>query len=75
MDETKLTGNDFIDAYNLGVEAGKQMSNSQYQDSRGSWFDMYSQRNDAVRENEELKAEIARLKAKVRKLKKKKGGM
>jgi ubiquinone biosynthesis protein UbiJ len=84
MDEKReLTGNDFIDAYNLGVDAGKQMSRVQYEDSRASWFDMYTQRNDAVNENErlkgevaELKAEAARLESKVKKLKKKlKGGM
>lgn len=70
-EKQELTGNDFIDAYNLGVEAGKKMQESAYKDSRGSWFEMYSQKNTAEKELAEAKADNAKLKEKVKKLKKK----
>lgn len=64
-----------VDFYWLGYDAGKMSTKAQYEDSRGSWSDMYSRATKAEAERDKLKAENELLKSKVKKLKKKlKGG-
>jgi len=64
-----------IDFYWLGYDAGKMATKEKYEDSRGSWVDMYNRAQAAEKERDALKAENALLKSKVKKLKKKlKGG-
>lgn len=55
-EEHVLTGDLFIDAYNMGIDAGKKMSECEYKDSRGSWYEIYG-------ENEALKAKVGMLEA------------
>lgn len=51
MDEEKkaleLTGNDFIDAYNLGYEAGKRDKQSEVEAARRDTWKQFDKRNEA----------------------------
>jgi len=69
------SGNESLDFYWLGYEAGEASAKTQYEDSRGTWIEMFNKKNEAEKERDAAKAEVDALKAKVKKLKKKlKGG-
>lgn len=77
--ERPMTGNDTIDGYNIGFEAGVKYGVEQQKretDMYRGWYTEHKQKQEeAEKERDKLKAENGLLKSKVKKLKKKiKGG-
>lgn len=66
----KLTGNEFIDAYNLGFEAGKTLVEQEKQHIDSRRWDEYRRANAAEKERDELKEKVLKLKKRIKKLKK-----
>lgn len=66
----ELTGNAFIDAYNLGYQAAKNEAEIEKQRSSDRYWEQYREAVAAKDRCKELEAEIGKLKAKVKKLKK-----
>lgn len=66
----ELTGNGFIDAYNLGFEAGKTLVEQEKQCIDSRRWDEYRRANAAEKERDELKEEVLKLKKRIKKLKK-----
>lgn len=73
--EHEITGNGFIDAYNLGYEAGKRERQAEVDEADRKRSDYYWKMNEAQKREQEACAEIARLKAKNKKLKKQLKGL
>lgn len=79
MDDEKnmpaITGNGFIDAYNLGYEACMNIKEKEAENADIRRWDMMCQRDEARKERDASREEVVRLRAKVKKLKKRlKGG-
>lgn len=66
----EITGNGFIDAYNLGYEAGKEIMKKDVANADDRRWSMMSERDDARKERDAARTEVIRLRAKNKKLKK-----
>ena len=66
----ELTGNEFIDAYNLGFEAGKRLLEVEKQNIDSRRWDEYRRAQAAEKERDELREEVLKLKKRIKKLKK-----
>jgi len=64
--ERPLTGNDFIDAYQLGYDQGIREMNGKLEKAETEKSNNYWGKYNAEKERDELKAEVERLKAKVK---------
>lgn len=64
----EITGNDFIDAYNLGYEAGKREKQVEVDQAETKRSEYYWKLHDAEKSNKDLNEEIAALRAKNKKL-------
>ena len=65
-----LTGNDFIDAYQLGFDAGKASRQQEIDESQNRRSELYFAKDKAEKRVKELEDENDRLRKKVAKLKK-----
>lgn len=65
-----LTGNDFIDAYQLGFDAGKASRQQEIDESQNRRSELYLAKDKAEKRVKELEEENDRLRKKVAKLKK-----
>ena len=65
-----LTGNEFVDAYYLGFDAGKSALQHELDDVKSKKADIYFEKIDAEKRIGELEKENAELKNKIAKLKK-----
>ena len=65
-----LTGNDFIDAYQLGLDAGKALRQQEIDESQNRRSELYFAKDKAEKRAKELEEENDRLRKKVVKLKK-----
>ena len=65
-----LTGNEFVDAYYLGFDAGKSALQHELDDVTSKKADIYFEKIDAEKRVGELEKENAALKKKIAKLKK-----
>lgn len=65
-----LTGNDFIDAYQLGFDAGKASRQQEIDESQSRRSELYFAKANAEKRAKELEEENDRLRKKVAKLKK-----
>lgn len=65
-----LTGNDFVDAYQLGLDAGKALRQQEIDESQNRRSELYFAKDKAEKRVKELEEENDRLRKKVAKLKK-----
>ena len=68
--ERPLTGNDFIDAYQLGFDAGSASRQHEIDETQNRRSELYFAKDKAERRVKELEEENERLRKKMSKLKK-----